>query len=212
MPRTAVTALTGERDRNLLWQETAISKRERAEAKGQKACCLWLTGLSGAGKTTIANLLDHRLHLSGRHSYVLDGDRCRTGLCRDLDFSETGRLENVRRISEVAKLMVDAGLIVIVSLISPLASQRALARANFDAGEFLEVFVNTPLSVCEGRDAKGLYAKARQGIIPEFTGVSSPYEEPVNPEVELDGRATPDELVAIIRRALDNAGVPRRTA
>jgi adenylyl-sulfate kinase len=144
---------------------------------------------------------------------VLDGDRCRTGLCRDLDFTETGRLENVRRISEVAKLMVDAGLIVIVSLISPLASQRALARSNFDAGEFFEVFVNTPLSVCEGRDAKGLYAKARQGIIPEFTGVSSPYEAPVNPEIELDGHATPDELVAVIRRALDaNADFPRRAA
>ncbi len=213
MRRTTASVLKGERDRNLLWQDTAVSKRHRAEAKGQKACCIWLTGLSGAGKTTIANLLDQRLHLSGRHSYVLDGDRCRTGLCRDLDFTESGRLENVRRISEVAKLMVDAGLIVIVSLISPLISQRALARSNFDPGEFFEAFVNTPLSVCEGRDAKGLYAKARQGIIPEFTGVSSPYEQPLNPEIELDGRMSPDELVAIIRQTLGvAAALPRRTA
>jgi adenylyl-sulfate kinase len=206
MGRTARSVFTGERERNLLWQESPVSKQDRAQAKAQKPCCLWITGLSGAGKTTIANLLDKNLHLAGAHSFVLDGDRCRTGLCRDLDFSEEGRMENVRRISEVAKLMVDAGLIVIVSLISPLISQRALARRNFDDSEFFEVFVNTPLSVCESRDVKGLYRKARQGIIPQFTGVSSPYEAPLDPEIELDGRETPEELVEVITRELKAAG------
>ncbi|RUO98802.1 adenylyl-sulfate kinase [Hyphomicrobium sp.] len=206
MGRMARSVFTGDRDRNLLWQETAISKQDRAQAKGQKPCCLWMTGLSGAGKTTVANLLDKTLHLAGAHCFVLDGDRCRTGLCRDLDFSEEGRMENVRRIAEVAKLMVDAGLIVIVSLISPLMSQRTLARQNFEDGEFFEVFVNTPLSVCEGRDVKGLYRKARQGIIPQFTGISSPYEPPLDPEIELDGRESPEELVEVIKRKLKCIG------
>jgi adenylyl-sulfate kinase len=191
---------------NLLWQDTSIAKDDRAQAKGQKACCLWFTGLSGAGKTTIANLLDQTLHNAGQHTFVLDGDRCRTGLCNDLDFSEAGRMENVRRIAEVAKLMVDAGLIVIVSLISPLIAHRDAARKIFDDGEFLEVFVNTPLSVCEERDAKGLYKKARQGIIREFTGISSPYEPPLDAEIELNGRTHPEELVATIHERLKERG------
>lgn len=199
-------SLRGDRALNLLWQDTAICKDDRADAKGQKACCLWFTGLSGAGKTTIANLLDQTLHASGQHTFVLDGDRCRTGLCSDLDFTEAGRAENVRRISEVAKLMVDAGLIVIVSLISPLLSHREMARKIFDDGEFLEVFVNTPLTVCEQRDAKGLYKKARQGLIPQFTGISSPYEPPLNAEIELNGRAHPEELVVTIRSKLEELG------
>jgi adenylyl-sulfate kinase len=210
MQHVAVGALRGNRDLNLLWQDSPVQKIDRASAKQQKPCCLWFTGLSGAGKTTIANRLDQMLHSAGQHTYVLDGDRCRTGLCRDLDFTEAGRLENVRRISEVAKLMVDAGLIVIVSLISPLLSQRAMARSNFEGGEFLEVFVNTPLTVCEKRDAKGLYAKARQGLIPQFTGVSSPYEAPTDAEIELDGRAHPDELVAMIRLRLQSQGALRQ--
>lgn len=199
-------SLRGDRAMNLLWQDTAVCKDDRADAKGQKACCLWFTGLSGAGKTTIANLLDQSLHTSGQHTFVLDGDRCRTGLCNDLDFTEAGRAENVRRIAEVAKLMVDAGLIVIVSLISPLLAHREMARKIFDEGEFLEVFVNTPLTVCEQRDAKGLYKKARQGLIPQFTGISSPYEPPLNAEIELNGRAHPDELVTVIRSKLEELG------
>ncbi|MFA5958389.1 adenylyl-sulfate kinase [Hyphomicrobium sp.] len=206
MPRSGADVLRGDKKLNLLWQDTAVSKDDRSQAKGQKAVCLWFTGLSGAGKTTIANLLDQTLHASGQHTFVLDGDRCRTGLCNDLNFSDAGRAENVRRIAEVAKLMVDAGLIVIVSLISPLIAHREIARNIFEDGEFLEVFVNTPLAVCEKRDAKGLYKKARQGIIPEFTGVSSPYEPPVDAEIELDGRAHPDQLITAIRLKLEELG------
>ncbi|MFT3730782.1 MAG: adenylyl-sulfate kinase [Hyphomicrobium sp.] len=198
--------LRGDRSLNLLWQDTVVSKDDRSQAKGQKACCLWFTGLSGAGKTTIANLLDQTLHTAGQHTFVLDGDRCRTGLCSDLDFSDAGRMENIRRIAEVAKLMVDAGLIVIVSLISPLLAHREAARKIFDDGEFMEVYVNTPLTVCEARDAKGLYKKARQGLIREFTGVTAPYEAPVGAEIELNGRAHPDDLVKSIRLKLEEYG------
>jgi adenylyl-sulfate kinase len=198
--------LRGDRALNLLWQDSAVCKDDRAQAKGQKACCLWFTGLSGAGKTTIANLLDQTLYASGHHTFVLDGDRCRTGLCGDLDFSDAGRMENVRRIAEVAKLMVDAGLIVIVSLISPLLAHREAARKVFDDGEFMEVFINTPLAVCEQRDSKGLYKKARQGVIRGFTGISAPYEPPVDAEIELNGRAHPEELVSTLRLKLASIG------
>lgn len=182
-------------ERNILWQDPIVSSQARAEIKSQKACCLWFTGLSGAGKTTIAHLLDEQLHRSGQHTFVLDGDRCRHGLCQDLGFTAADRMENVRRISEVARLMVDAGLIVLVSLITPLSMQRQAARQLFDEEEFLEVFVDTPLSLCERRDPKGLYRKARQGLIPNFTGISSPYERPENADIVLDGRREPAELV-----------------
>ncbi len=189
-------------EHNIAWQDSRIDKVARAQIKNQKPCCLWFTGLSGAGKTTLANLLDEDFHRNGRHTYVLDGDRCRDGLCRDLDFSTEDRMENVRRVSEVAKLMVDAGLIVMVSLISPLALQRQLARQLFEQNEFLEVFVNTPLQVCETRDPKGLYRKAREGRIPNFTGISSAYEPPKNAEIELNGQRGADDLVEEIKQLM----------
>jgi adenylyl-sulfate kinase len=195
-------AVTSRPDRNIEWRNSAVSKFARAQMKGQKACCLWFTGLSGAGKTTLANLLDETLHKDGFHTYVLDGDRCRDGLCRDLNFSLEDRMENVRRVSEVAKLMVDAGLIVMVSLISPLILQRQMARQLFEQNEFLEVFVNTPLAICEMRDPKGLYRKARDGLIPNFTGISSAYEMPKNAEIVLDGRLKPNDLIEQVRRSM----------
>lgn len=193
---------------DLQWQDSAITKVHRADLKAQRACCIWFTGLSGAGKTTLANLLDETLYASGRHTFVLDGDCCRNGICSDLDFSSEDRMENVRRISEVAKLMVDAGLIVIVSLISPLIEQRQKARQIFDQDEFIEVYVDTPLATCEKRDAKGLYKKARQGLIPNFTGISSAYEPPKNPEIVLNGSSCPDELVDRILRYLGERSEP----
>jgi adenylyl-sulfate kinase len=148
-------------------------------------CVVWLTGLSGAGKSTIATALEHRLFTLGMHTYVLDGDQMRQGLCRDLGYSVTDRIENIRRVGEVAALFADAGLIVIVAFISPFRAGREAARRRLSQDRFLEVFVNAPLEVCEQRDVKGLYAKARANLILEFTGVSSPYEQPLNPDLEL---------------------------
>jgi bifunctional enzyme CysN/CysC len=152
---------------------------------GQQPRCLWFTGLSGSGKSTIANLLDKRLHAEGRHTYILDGDNVRHGLNRDLGFTEADRVENIRRIGEVAKLLVDAGLIVIVSFISPYRAERQLARDLFQPGEFVEIYVDTPLEECERRDVKGLYAKARRGELKNFTGIDSAYEVPEDPEIHL---------------------------
>jgi bifunctional enzyme CysN/CysC len=147
---------------------------------------LWFTGLSGAGKSTIANLVEKQLHALGRHTYLLDGDNVRHGLNRDLGFTDTDRVENIRRVAEVAKLMADAGLIVMVSFISPFRAERRMARALFDDGEFYEVHVDTPLAVAESRDVKGLYAKARRGELKNFTGIDSPYEPPEHPEIYID--------------------------
>jgi bifunctional enzyme CysN/CysC len=170
---------------NVHWQALEVTKPARAMIKHQEARCLWLTGLSGSGKSTIANLLEKRLHAEGKHTYILDGDNVRHGLNRDLGFTEADRVENIRRVAEVAKLMVDAGLIVIVAFISPFRSEREMARSLFDAGEFIEIFVDTPLEECERRDVKGLYAKARRGELVNFTGIDSAYEPPVAPEVHL---------------------------
>ncbi|HEY9721843.1 MAG TPA: sulfate adenylyltransferase subunit CysN [Oscillatoriaceae cyanobacterium] len=181
---------------NLHWQALSVDQSARAAQKSQKPRCIWLTGLSGAGKSTIANLLEQRLHASGRHTYVLDGDNVRHGLNRDLGFTEADRVENVRRMAEVAALMVDAGLIVIVSAISPYRSERTFARGRLGEGQFVEVFVDTPLEVCAARDPKGLYAKAKRGEIKNFTGIDSAYEAPETPEVVLEpGSATPEACV-----------------
>ena len=181
---------------NVHWQALDVDQHARAAIKGQSPRCLWFTGLSGSGKSTIANLVEKRLLASGHHTYLLDGDNVRHGLSRDLGFSDEDRVENIRRVAEVAKLMVDAGLIVLVSFISPFRSERRMARSMFAPGEFVEVFVDTPLAEAERRDVKGLYAKARAGEIPNFTGISSPYEIPEAAELVLDTSALTAERLA----------------
>ncbi len=171
---------------NIHWQHMDVDRTARARIKGQAPACLWFTGLSGSGKSTVANLVEKRLHALGCHTMMLDGDNVRHGLNRDLGFTAEDRVENIRRVAEVAKLMVDAGLIVLVSFISPFRSERRMARDLFAEGEFSEVFMDTPLAICEQRDAKGLYAKARAGEIRNFTGIDSPSERPEQPEVHLE--------------------------
>ena len=189
------------RAHNLHWQHLDVDKAARARIKGQVPRCVWFTGLSGAGKSTIANRVDRRLHAMGFHTFVLDGDNVRHGLNRDLGFTEADRVENIRRVAEVAKLMTDAGLIVLVSFISPFRAERRMARELFAPGEFVEVFVDTPLDVAERRDVKGLYAKARAGRIPNFTGISSPYERPEAAELVLDTTAADADVLA--QRVID---------
>jgi bifunctional enzyme CysN/CysC len=167
-------------------QILTVTRENRARLKAQRACVIWFTGLSAAGKSTIANALDAKLHALGRHTYVLDGDNIRLGLNRDLGFTEVDRAENIRRVAEVAQLMADAGLIVLVSFISPFRVERQRARELLPNGEFVEVFVDTPLAVAEARDPKGLYRKARRGELRHFTGLDSPYEKPENPDIRLD--------------------------
>ena len=191
---------------NIHWQALEVNKQTRGAQKLQRPRCIWLTGLSGSGKSTLANLLEKRLHAQGVHTYLLDGDNVRHGLNRDLGFTEADRVENIRRVVEVARLMVDAGLVVLVSFISPFKSERAMARSLFDAGEFTEVFVDTPLAECEMRDVKGLYAKARRGELKNFTGIDSPYEAPDAAEVHLltqdrTAQACVDELMQGIHMA-----------
>lgn len=181
---------------NLHWQAVTVDKLARSIIKGQTARCLWFTGLSGSGKSTIANLVEKRLHALGHHTYLLDGDNVRHGLNKDLGFTDEDRVENIRRVAQVAKLMTDAGLIVLVSFISPFRSERDMARALFAPGEFAEVFVDTPLEICEQRDVKGLYEKARAGKIPNFTGIDSPYEAPLTPEFHLQTTDANPEVLA----------------
>ena len=187
------------RSSNMFWQSLDVGKDARSTLKGQKTLCVWFTGLSGAGKSTLANLLEKRLHEAGRHTYLLDGDNIRQGLNRDLGFTEADRVENIRRVAEVARLMTDAGLIVLVSFISPFRAERRMARELFAPGEFLEVFVDAPLAECERRDPKGLYAKARRGELKDFTGIDSAYEVPESPELTVNTqRHSAAECVEII--------------
>ena len=174
------------RSENIHWQKMDVSKESRAEQKSQVPKIIWFTGLSGSGKSSIANILEKKLQSLGRHTITLDGDNIRHGINRDLGFTDADRVENIRRVGEVAKLMLNSGLICITSFISPFESERKMVRSLVSKNEFIEVFVDTPLSVCEQRDVKGLYAKARSGEIPNFTGVSSPFEKPINPEVRID--------------------------
>lgn len=193
---------------DIYWQAVEVTKAAHTTLKGHRPAVVWLTGLSGAGKSTIANLLERRLHAAGIHTYLLDGDNVRHGLNRDLGFSDADRAENIRRVAEVARLMVDAGLVVIVAFISPFLAEREFARSRVEPGEFFEVFVDTPIEVAEARDTKGLYRRARAGELRDFTGIDSPYEAPIHPEVHVDGaRVTPAEAVEAIMDRLEAAGV-----
>jgi adenylylsulfate kinase len=170
---------------NIIAQTYKTGKADRIRQNGHKPCVVWFTGLSGSGKSTLANAVEQLLVAEGIHTYVLDGDNIRHGLNSNLDFSESGRHENIRRIGEVSKLFVDAGIVVLTAFISPFKSDRAMVRSLVEADEFVEVFVDCPIEICEQRDVKGLYKKARAGEIPEFTGISSPFENPEHPEITI---------------------------
>ena len=197
------SAISTANNDNIVWHTHQIDKAYRAKQKNQQASVLWFTGLSGAGKSTIAGALEQRLAELGYHTYLLDGDNVRHGLCQDLGFSTEDRRENIRRIGEVAKLMADAGLIVLSAFISPHRHERQLVRDMLPSGEFLEVFVDTPLDECERRDPKGLYKKARAGEIKQFTGIDSEYEQPLNAEIHLAaGHHSVQQLVDLCVDAL----------
>ena len=184
------------KDENIVWHQHSVTKETRSTLKNQQPAVLWFTGLSGAGKSTIAGALEIKLAELGYHTYLLDGDNVRHGLCQDLGFSDHDRQENIRRIGELSKLMADAGLIVLSAFISPHRAERQMVRELLPKGEFLEVFVNTSLDECEKRDPKGLYKKARAGEIKHFTGIDSEYQSPLNPEIDLlAGRESIDVLV-----------------
>ena len=192
------------RSHNIHMQHVDVDKATRGAMKGQRPCVLWFTGLSGAGKSTLANQIEKRLNAMGRHTYLLDGDNVRHGLNKDLGFTEADRVENIRRVGEVAKLMVDAGLIVLTAFISPFRSERRMARGLLEDGEFIEIFIDTPIAVAEERDPKGLYKKARRGEIKNFTGIDSPYEAPENAEIRVDTSdrdidQTVDEIMVRLR-------------
>jgi bifunctional enzyme CysN/CysC len=193
--------VTANQARQVFWEEISVDKLARARLKGQPPRVLWFTGLSGAGKSTLANAVEQSLFKQGYHTYMIDGDNVRHGLSKDLGFSDTDRVENTRRVGELAKLMLDAGLIVLVSLISPFRAERKMVRDLLPSGEFLEVYVSTPLDVCETRDRKGLYKLAREGKIKNFTGITSPYEPPENPEIVLDTSREP--LETCVRHIVD---------
>jgi bifunctional enzyme CysN/CysC len=217
-PRSAVKLASGtisfalRRSRNLHWQEVAIDKSARVEQAHHKPAIVWFTGLSGSGKSEIANQVERRLYADGIRTYLLDGDNVRHGLNKDLGFTEADRIENIRRVGEVAKLMLDAGLVVLAAFISPFRDERWWLRDLVEPGEFCEVFVDTPLAVAEARDVKGLYAKARRGQLKNFTGIDSPYEPPLQPEVHI--RTTevpaPDAADVVIDQLAAMGVIPAR--
>jgi adenylylsulfate kinase len=191
--------MNSQSNNNIHWQQQSVLRALRENANQHKSAAIWLTGLSGAGKSTIAQLLEKQLFQLDCKTYVLDGDNVRHGLCKDLTFTDRDRNENIRRVGEVAKLFVDAGVIVISAFISPFRQNRDDVRSLFDAGDFIEVYCNADILACEKRDVKGLYAKARQGLVRDFTGISSPYEYPINPELVLDtAEQTADQCVTQI--------------
>ena len=193
---------------NITWHQDLITREDREKLHGHKAACLWFTGLSGSGKSTLAQEVQNRLHAKGFHTYVLDGDNIRHGLNSNLGFSPEDRSENIRRIGEVSNLFVEGGSIVMTAFISPYREDRDTARALIPEGRFFEVLVDCPLEICEERDTKGLYKKARAGEIPEFTGISAPYEAPTNPEIVVDtGKQTLEESTDIVIAVLRDAGI-----
>jgi bifunctional enzyme CysN/CysC len=207
MIKTPAGHAIADQSGDVFWQPTRVTRDQRSNQKGQKPCVLWFTGLSGSGKSTVANALEQTLFLRGHHSYLLDGDNVRHGLNKDLDFTDAGRVENIRRIGEVSKLFVDAGLIVLTAFISPFRSDRRLVRTLLGDGEFVEIYVSTPLEVCETRDPKGLYSRARTGAIKHFTGVSSPYEAPEQAEITLDtSKLSVQESIEKVVRYLETTG------
>lgn len=192
---------------DVVWHNTTVTHQDRAHLKGQKPAVLWFTGLSGSGKSTIANAVESKLLSLGKHSYLLDGDNVRHGLNKDLGFSDADRVENIRRIGEVAKLFVDSGSLVLTAFISPFISDREQARALMSDGQFLEVFIDTPLEVCEERDPKGLYKKARSGEIKNFTGIDSTYEAPVNAEIRIEtAQKSVEECAEAVVKQLQKLG------
>lgn len=193
---------------NVVWHQATVTRSRREKLNSHKSVLLWFTGLSGSGKSTLAHAVEERLHVAKRHTFVLDGDNVRHGLCGDLGFSDHDRIENIRRIGETAKLFLEAGVITLTAFISPFRTDRERARSIFPHGDFLEIFCNCPLTVCETRDVKGLYAKARSGQIKNFTGISSPYEAPEAPELQIDtSRLTLDESVDAVCDLLRSRGI-----
>ncbi|MBC8945451.1 MULTISPECIES: adenylyl-sulfate kinase [Xenorhabdus] len=189
---------------NIVWHSHDVNRKQREAANGHPALVIWFTGLSGSGKSTLAGMLEQVLFSQGIKTYLLDGDNVRHGLCRDLGFSEADRQENIRRVGEVAKLMVDAGLVVLTAFISPGRAERQKIRQSMESGQFIEVFVDTPLAICESRDPKGLYKKARAGEIPNFTGINATYEAPEQPDIYLDGSQGIELLMEKLLLALND--------
>ncbi|ALP53377.1 adenylyl-sulfate kinase [Candidatus Tenderia electrophaga] len=196
--------------KNIYWHSATVSRADREKLNGHKSAILWFTGLSGAGKSTVAHAVEDRLYQLGARTYVLDGDNIRHGLCKDLGFSDADRTENIRRIGEVAKLFTDSGVMALTAFISPFRSDRDAVRELVEDGDFIEIYCKCDLDVCEERDVKGLYKKARAGEIPEFTGINSPYEEPLNPEIIVDtaAQSIEDSVEQIIRALVGRNIIP----